>query len=493
MRFPPLLRPLTHNLGQRINPHSLRMRLTSGIAFVSALGMASVALWTSTRMQQILVSTHKQNIEYAADRFPRDVAIYSQMMTVDRALQKAVDNLTTGNTLLWVKADDGEAIAQSEALKMGTGEMALLSLHPISPLPEVQVVNGRYWVLCGKPLEVNHLKLGKVILAQDITSEQLMLNQLLWSLGGASLLAIALMTAAIAFYVQRSLSPLERLSHMTEQISPERFAEARIQLDNAPAEVKQLSQTLDQMLVRLNEAWEQQRQFVSNVSHELRTPLTIVSGYLQSLLRRGTNLSEPQREALEIAAAEAERTIQLFEDLLDLARVDSGNLSFQLEPVPIENLLEEVVGMAKRNSDRAIEIEAPKDKAIAALADANRLKQVLLNLIDNAVKYSNEEQSVTLKLDRVGKKVRIQVRDRGIGIPLAHQGRIFERFYRVDEARSRSTGGTGLGLSLVKIFVEGMGGQVSVRSKPGEGSIFTVILPVARQGAIANPNLLLCL
>lgn len=492
MRFHRLLLPFADNIGQRINPHSLQVRLTFGIAFVSALGMGSVVLWIGTRMQQIIVSTHKQNIEYIADRFPNDVEIYSQMMAMDVALQKAIDNRTTGTTLLWVKDPQGNAIARSEALEMGTGETALLALQNISPFPEIKAVRGRYWAICGAPLEVNRRQLGQVMVAQDITSEQVMLNQLLWSLGGASVLAILLMTVAIALYVRRSLSPLQRISQMSEQVSPERFNEARIQLDNAPAEVKQLAQTLDRMLMRLHEGWELQRQFVSNVSHELRTPLTIVSGYLQSLLRRGTNLSEPQRDALNIAATEAERTIQLFEDLLDLARVDSGNLRFQLEPVLLDDLVQEVASMAKGDSDREIQIETT-NKPTVAIADANRLKQVLLNLIDNAMKYSDESQPVVVQLDRVDKKARIQVRDRGVGIPFDRQARIFERFYRVDEARSRTNGGTGLGLSIVKIFIEGMGGQVTVRSKPGEGSIFTVSLPISERGATPRKNLLLCL
>ncbi|MDY7012198.1 MAG: HAMP domain-containing sensor histidine kinase [Cyanobacteriota bacterium] len=463
---------------RRVDLHSLGVRLTLGVALVSAMGMGSVALWLGARTQQILIATQKQSIEDIGDRFPGDVKIYSQMMSVEKALQKAVDNLTTGDTLLWVETVNGEAIAKSEALKMGTGEMALMSLPAIPPFPEIKVLKGRYWVVCGTPLVANGRRLGKIFLAQEITSEQVMLNRLLWSLGGASLLAIGLMTVAIAWYVKRELSPLQRLSQMTEQISPERFNEARIQLDRAPAEVKQLAQTLDRMLVRLHEAWELQRQFVSNVSHELRTPLTIVSGYLQSLLRRGTNLNDAQREALNIAATEAERTIQLFEDLLDLARVDSGHLPFHLEPVQLEVVAKEVVKMAQLHSDRAIAIEVKEP--VVAIADLNRLKQVLLNLVDNAVKYSEPERPIAVILDRANQQAILRVRDRGPGIPLIHQTRIFERFYRADSARSRSTGGTGLGLSIVKTFVEGMHGHVSVLSKPGEGSVFTVVLPLAR-------------
>lgn len=302
-----------------------------------------------------------------------------------------------------------------------------------------------------------------------------MFLQLVRNLGIASILAIAGTTVAIAFYVKRSLLPLQRMSQLTEKVSAERLGEAQMQLDHAPSEVKQLAQTFDQMLVRLFDSWEQQRQFVSNVSHELRTPLTLVSAYLQSTLRRGSNLTAPQREALEIASSEAQRTVQLLQDLLILARADSGYMHLQLEPLVINDFLEEVAGMAREYSNRAIALESTT-RSIEVQADANHLKQVLLNLIDNAVKYSDSEQPVTLKLEQRGDQAVIQVRDHGMGIPLQKQTRIFERFYRVDDARSRSTGGTGLDLSIVKTLVEAMGGEVSVSSQMGEGTAFTLTL-----------------
>ncbi|MGK7877890.1 MAG: sensor histidine kinase [Xenococcaceae cyanobacterium] len=466
---------------RQIDPSSLRGRLTVGIAAVSALGLGGVAIWTSLKMQHILVSTHKQNIQYIAARFPHHVEIYSDMMPLQTGMQKAIDKLTADKTLLWVELTDGTVAAQSAPLKIESNSTALLSVADITPIPEVQEVKGRYWLLCATSLEVNDVKLGKFYVAQDITGDQTMFLSLMRSLSIASLLSIGVMTVAIAFYVERSLQPLQRISQLTEKISAEQLGEAHINLENAPSEVKELAQTFDQMLVRLSEAWEHQRQLVSNVSHELRTPLTIVSGYLQSTLRRGDNLTQSQREGLEIAASEAQRTIQLMQDLLDLARADSGHMHFQLEPLVLNELVEEVAGMAKKYSDRRIDFQSIPHP-IAVKADANRLKQVLLNLIDNAVKYSDSQQPITVKLDQQGEQAIIQVCDRGRGIPLKQQARIFERFYRVDEARGRATGGMGLGLSIVKTLVEGMGGSISVGSQLGQGSTFTVTFPAITPG-----------
>jgi len=290
-----------------------------------------------------------------------------------------------------------------------------------------------------------------------------------------SVVSIVAMTLGAAIYVRRSLLPLWQFSQLTSTIGADDLGETRMSLENAPSEVKELAETCNRMLARLSEAWERQRQFVSNVSHELRTPLTIVSGYLQSTLRRGSNLTEVQRDALEIASGEAHRTISLLQYLLDLARAESGQFHFYIEPILVKELLAEVAEIARQYSQRQITIESVTER-VWVIADRDRLKQVLVNLIDNAVKYSEPDPPIELNYFSAGDRVKIAVCDRGVGIALSHQQRIFDRFYRIDEAR-RATDGTGLGLSIVKTLVEGMGGKVSVRSTLGTGSIFAIILP----------------
>ncbi|HEY9652193.1 MAG TPA: HAMP domain-containing sensor histidine kinase [Coleofasciculaceae cyanobacterium] len=478
MRLPKWLLKATGNISAQMDIRSLRIRLTVGIASVCALGLGGVAIWTSWKMQSLLVITHKQNIQYIADRFEHDVEIYSEMEAGEEAIQKAIDNLTTGNTVLVVRRLDGTIAAQSAALKVGDRNRSLLFLTQGMFQSQLSQVQGRYWVACGNSLQVNNQKVGTFYVAQDITSDQIMFLSLVRTLGIASVLSIGAIIVIIAVYVQRSLQPLQRMSQLTERVSADDLDELQINLDDAPSEVKELAQTFNQMLARLRDAWEQQREFVSNISHELRTPLTVVSGYLQSTLRRGNNLTEPQREALEIAVSEADRTIQLLQSLLDLVRADSGQMLFNIDTFVLNELVADVAEMARKSSNQAIAIECT-DSTIQVKADRDRLKQVLLNLIDNAVKYSNPNEPVTLKFNQVGEQVTLQVCDRGVGIPLQQQPRIFERFYRVDEARTRSTGGYGLGLSIVKTLVEGMGGSISVHSKLGEGSVFTVILPIS--------------
>ncbi|MBD2507763.1 HAMP domain-containing sensor histidine kinase [Nostoc sp. ATCC 53789] len=461
-----------------IDPFSLQSRLTIGIAAFSGLVLGSLATWTSWKMQQILVDSHKYNIEQIAKRLPQDVQIYSEMMQPETGLQKAINNLANTNILLWLKSPDNKILVKSATLDLvsDTKVAELMSLTKMPIKPQVYKVNESYFVLCGSSVQVQGKLLGEVFVVKDITREQKMFLGMVQSLTIISVLAIIILTAAIAFYIQRSLQPLRQLNQMASVISAEDLGQSHLSVENAPSEVKELAQTLTMLLSRLSQSWKQEREFVSNVSHELRTPLTIVHGYLQSVLRRQNNLTQTQQEALETAASEAERTIRLLQDLLDLARADNGYLYFQMKSYVLNDLVEEVVVMAKKYSDRIIKIESNVDR-IEVKADYSRLKQVLLNLIDNAIKYSEADTPIVLELNQLEDRAIIQVCDRGYGIPLQQQARIFERFYRVDESRSHTTGGCGLGLSIVKTLVEGMGGSVSVQSKLGEGSTFTISLP----------------
>ncbi|MEW6499048.1 MAG: ATP-binding protein, partial [Cyanobacteriota bacterium] len=357
----------------------------------------------------------------------------------------------------------------------------VLALTEVPEKPQVFHFGDRYIVLCGNPLTVNGKYLGKMYLSQDITDDQQKLSESLWRLLLVSVLAILILIGAISKRIRKAMEPLKQMSQVASAVSADDLTDnlnaARLQLHRAPDEILGLAQAFNEMLFRLSGAWEQQRQFVGNVSHELRTPLTVVVGYLQSLLRRGTNLSAYQQQALETATAETERTIRMLQDLLDLARADGGSLHFRLNPIMLNTLVSEVALMSQKVSNRQITVLTTDDDVVA-FADQDRLQQVLINLLDNAIKYSNPEQPIDLLLEKTEQLAMIHVRDRGIGIPLQHQNRIFERFYRVDESMTRSRDGTGLGLAIAKSLIEGMEGRITLRSKPGEGSIFTISLPL---------------
>jgi two-component system, OmpR family, phosphate regulon sensor histidine kinase PhoR len=222
------------------------------------------------------------------------------------------------------------------------------------------------------------------------------------------------------------------------------------------------------------------RDFIANVSHELRTPLTSLQGYTETLLDTLTNGKRETREFLEVIRKNAARMSRLTEDLLTLARVESGEQKLEIQPVPVPELLEEAL-KSFRGIARSRDIELTIESAPAVLVNADRyaIQQVFSNLIDNAIKYAPSGSKILLGAGEVEHAVEFYVRDFGPGIPYEHLPRLFERFYRVDAARSREAGGTGLGLAIVKHVVLNHGGTVRVESELNHGSVFWFTLPIS--------------
>jgi two-component system phosphate regulon sensor histidine kinase PhoR len=221
------------------------------------------------------------------------------------------------------------------------------------------------------------------------------------------------------------------------------------------------------------------RDFVANVSHELRTPVAVIKGYAETLMSDGQKM-DPDRVASfsRIIHNHAERLTILIGDLLTLSQLESGKLELNLQPVVIQGAVNRAFSLLE---SKAKEKEITMRQEIGhadtpVLADLGRLEQVLINLLDNAIKFTPQKGCITVFTEDFGNRIRVNVSDTGIGIPAKDLPRIFERFYRVDAARSRELGGTGLGLSIVKHIVQGHGGAVSVESVPGKGSTFAFIL-----------------
>ena len=220
------------------------------------------------------------------------------------------------------------------------------------------------------------------------------------------------------------------------------------------------------------------QEFVANVSHELRTPITAILGYAETL-RAGALKDEAHApQMVEVIHRQSERLSALVNDLLDLSRLDANELSLAIRPLPLAPIVQraaEAVGPRAAAKRIAVSVQLAPD--LTADADERAIEQVLLNLLDNAVKYTPESGSVSVGGTLEGDRARLSVRDTGLGIEAKHLPRVFERFYRVDRGRSREMGGTGLGLSIVKHLVSAMHGEVQVTSQPGVGSEFSVLLP----------------
>ncbi len=221
------------------------------------------------------------------------------------------------------------------------------------------------------------------------------------------------------------------------------------------------------------------RDFVANVSHELRTPLTAISGYAETLLEGGLEDPENNRKFVEIIKSHATRLSNITSDLLALSELEAEKPAGEARPVSVSNAVETALKMIEPTAQlRDVKIIRGHLERAEVLAERGQLEQLLVNLLDNAVKFNRRGGEVRLAVTREGDRIRITVADTGIGIPSTDLSRIFERFYRVDKARSREMGGTGLGLSIVKHIVERLNGTITVESQLGKGSTFTILLPV---------------
>jgi two-component system phosphate regulon sensor histidine kinase PhoR len=212
------------------------------------------------------------------------------------------------------------------------------------------------------------------------------------------------------------------------------------------------------------------REFIANVSHELKTPLTAIQGYAETLAAGGVS-PEQQRTFLGVILRHSKRLGALIEDILQLSRIESRKLELDIAPVDVATLARSVLAdLEGRLLEKKLSAKVESRGDPVAMADSRSLEQVLINLLDNAIKYTEEGGSITVRVDGEGPRLRVAVEDTGLGIPRADQDRIFERFYRVDRARSREQGGTGLGLSIVKHLVQANGGDVFLDSQVGKGT-----------------------
>lgn len=295
------------------------------------------------------------------------------------------------------------------------------------------------------------------------------------------LIPVVLLVSTIGgwFLARASLRPVDELTRTAQDITASNLSR-RLPVAKSNDEIKRLSETLNDMISRLESSFGRIRQFTADASHELRTPLTILTGELELALR-SARTEEEYQEVISSALQETLRMSRVVEDLLLLSRADMGHIRLQSEMINLNDILVDLADATSiLGADKNLSISyRHEDQPIYVLGDHARLYQMFLNLLDNAVKYTPRDGSISLTLYRDGNVAEVRVRDTGIGISKEHQKKIFDRFYRVDKARSRAHGGVGLGLSIVEWTARAHDGVITVESEPGHGSTFIVRLPLA--------------
>jgi two-component system, OmpR family, heavy metal sensor histidine kinase CusS len=459
-----------------VNPRSIGVRLTAWYALILVLTFAvtGVGLWLTIRD-----SIHDRVDEDLRSR----VAALRTALANDHATQGAASlneqlkeaiGLTPG---LQVRiAERGRSIGQWPAggswsvpppdparlAADGATHTRLLSGRPVRFLAAPLSVGGRLWsVEIGTPIDELYETL----------------DEFTWSVLIASPLVLLLASAGGYWVSRRALAPVARITRMAQAIGTHNLA-GRLPLRGVDDELDRLSDTLNGMFARLDDAFRRVTEFSADASHELRTPLAIIRTTAE--VTRGRPRTEAEyAAALDRILAESERTSQVIDDLLMLARADADADRMVMEPMDLAETVREACDQGRILADASsVRFRADLPPACPAVGEAQALRRLFLILVDNAVKYTPAGGAVNVAMTAEGGGATIEVRDTGVGIPAADVPRIFERFYRVATDRSRQTGGVGLGLAIARWIASCHGGTIAVESQPGAGSVFRVTLPI---------------
>ena len=341
-------------------------------------------------------------------------------------------------------------------------------------------VGGDVLEIYTSPLLVNGEVVGMVQVAADMDTLEAGLGRLRLLLAGGVVAAIAFAGSFGWYLAGRGLRPVSDLTGLARRIG--RSTDLSLRLDELPAggELGLLASTFNEMLGRIEQSVVSQQRFVADASHELRTPLASIRMNAEALGRANLQSSSQQSQVLRALTLEADRMARLVGNLLVLARADAGQ-NPHLMPVELDALVLEAYGIA-RSLHEGAKLCVGELAQVQTLGDPDLLKQVALNLLDNGLRYAGPEATVTVDVCRDALDGRewavLRVRDDGPGIAAEHLPHIFERFYRVGSHRSASKGGTGLGLAICESIARMHGGRIEAQSRVGEGSAFTVLLPV---------------
>lgn len=316
----------------------------------------------------------------------------------------------------------------------------------------------------------------RLFVFNDITLKLLEAGVLL-----ASAVIMGLLSLPAIFFkghatTKKALEPLAEMTEKAGEIEAQNL-NLRLNVTNAKDELKELVITFNSMMDRIETAYNKQNQFVSDASHELRTPISVIQGYARMLERWGKEDPEVLQESIEAIRNEAGNMKELVEKLLFIARNDKDTLTLEKERFSLSEMMDELARETQMVDSKHI-INSSIEQGIETIGDRNLIKQAMRIFVDNAQKYTEEGKTIEIGLRREENNAILVVKDQGCGIAAKDLSAVFDRFYRADESRDRNKGGHGLGLSIAKIIILRHGGKIHAKSKPGEGSEFSVVLNI---------------
>lgn len=331
-------------------------------------------------------------------------------------------------------------------------------------------------IIAKYPLISGHFH-GTIEIVRELNSYNKMMSNLFIIMSIFGVAAILLSAISGLLLSRQLLKPIRDLARTMKRIKENGFQE-RMDGYRQKDELTELSNLFNEMMDKLEQSFIQQKQFVEDASHELRTPVSILEGHLSLLNRWGKKDPEILEESLEASIQEVGRLKRLVVDLLDLTRAENTRVLLSQDKIDIEQLLHEIVkNIAMIHPTFQFELEIAQTLKPLMITEQH-LQQIMIILLDNAIKYSGGNDKIEISAEQFADETIISVKDFGIGISNEHVSDVFNRFYRVDRARSRQKGGTGLGLSIAKRLIEKYKGKITVESEEGKGTKVSIILPV---------------
>lgn len=452
---------------------SLRVRLVLWTVVLEAL----LLLVFAVVLVVILGSTQNREIEETLRLSATQLnAVVDMNDSGFRTSDAETADIRARGMLAWVLTPSGE-------VGLTVGEAGAHPLPAALPRPEqtagAVLDNGVPVRLLVTPLREGSRTLGTIVVALPLAPSQAFLNQILLSLAVAIPIVLVLSALGGLFLANRALAPVATITATTRQISAADLSQ-RLNLSLPNDEIGQLAQTFDAMLERLDAAFQRERLLTSDVSHELRTPLGMLKTQL-SLARSRPRDAAALLQMMVNMEGDVDRMTHLIEQLLTLARVEQKGL-VESAPLDLGQLLTSVIDPLRESAQArqvSLNLSLPPQVNLHLPGDVESLRQVFTNLIDNALKYTLAGGQVSVTANRNWQEIMVSVSDTGPGIPPEHLPHLFERFYRVDSARARDTGGFGLGLAISRTIVQAHGGRITVDSQPDHGTTFIVTLPAA--------------
>lgn len=453
---------------------SLRTQLTALYAVVASIILVVFGLVTYVLVNVMLVD----QLDVSLDQTARQIIQKSRVNAMGDIEVLELPSLdVTSNVFVQVWSTTNQLKISSQNIANLTKPLDEVGIKSNTPIYRNSTVNSASLRVLTVPLVVENRRVGMLQVGIFRGLIDATLRTLIWVLGAASLLFISMAAIAGWLMTGQALSPLEKVTDTALSITNADDLSRRIPNPaHSQNEVGILINAFNQTLDRLEQLFTAQKRFVADVSHELRTPLTVIKGNV-GLLRK---MKTPDEESLQSIESEVDRLTRMVGDLLLLAQAETGKLPLDIRSVELDSLLMEVFHQMKVITGDRIKFQISEIEPVQIQADADRIKQVYMNILGNAIKYTPAGGTISIAMRQTGKMVKTSISDTGQGIPMQDIPHIFERFYRSDKARTRSTDGSsfGLGLSIAYWIVKNHGGTIDVSSRESVGTTFSINLPV---------------